>query len=58
MAVPLDAIGAIHNAFRKGMTAIYAAAHIAASGHGGLYLVLECYTSFKGVLTPVTEVRY
>jgi len=39
------------------MTAIYAAAHIATSGHGGLNLVLERYPFFKGVLTPVTEVK-
>jgi len=57
MAVPLDAIRAIHNAFRKDMTAIYAAAHIAAGGHGVPDLVLERYTFFKEVLTPVTEVK-
>ncbi len=50
MAVPLDAIRAIHNAFRKDMTAIDAAAHIAARGRGSLDLVLKRYTFFNEVL--------
>jgi hemerythrin-like domain-containing protein len=50
MAVPLDAIRAIHNAFRKDMTAIDAAAHSAARGHGSLDLVLKRYTFFNEVL--------
>ena len=35
MAVPLDAIRAIHNALRKDMAAIDAVAYTAASGHAG-----------------------
>ncbi len=50
MAVPLDAIRVIHNAFRKDMTAIDAAAHIAARGRGSLDLVLKRYTFFNEVL--------
>jgi CRISPR/Cas system CSM-associated protein Csm2 small subunit len=50
MAVPLDAIRAIHNAFRKDMTAIDAAAHSAARGHGSLDLVSKRYTFFNEVL--------
>jgi len=50
MAVPLDAIRAIHNAFRKDMTAIDAAAHSAARGRGSLDLVLKHYTFFNEVL--------
>jgi hypothetical protein len=50
MAVPLDAIRAIHNAFRKDMTAIDTAAFNAARGHGGLDLVLKRYTFFNEVL--------
>lgn len=50
MAVPLDAIRAIHNAFRKDMAAIDAAAYAAASGHGGLDLVLKRYFFFNEVL--------
>jgi len=50
MAVPLDAIRAIHNAFRKDMTAIDAAAHIAARGRGSLDVVLKHYTFFNEVL--------
>lgn len=50
MAVPLDAIRAIHNAFRKDMTAIDAAAHIAARGRGSLDLVVKRYTFFNEVL--------
>lgn len=50
MAVPLDAIRAIHNAFRKDMTAMDAAAHSAARGHGSLDLVLKRYTFFNEIL--------
>jgi hemerythrin-like domain-containing protein len=50
MAVPLDAIRAIHNAFRKDMTAMDAAAHSAARGHGSLDLVSKRYTFFNEVL--------
>jgi len=50
MAVPLDAIRAIHNAFRKDMTAIDAAAYSAARGHGSLDLVLKRYTFFGEIL--------
>ncbi len=50
MAVPLDAILAIHNAFRKDMAAIDAAAYSAARGHGGLDLISKRYTFFNEVL--------
>jgi hypothetical protein len=50
MAVPLDAIRAIHNAFRKDMKAIDTAAHIAARGNGSLDLVLNRYIFFNEVL--------
>ncbi|MHC4278480.1 MAG: hemerythrin domain-containing protein [Planctomycetota bacterium] len=50
MAVPLDAIRAIHNAFRKDMTAIDTAAYDAARGHGNLDLVLKRYTFFNEIL--------
>ena len=50
MAVPLDAIRAIHNAFRKDMAAIDEAAHSTARGHGSLDLVLKRYTFFGEVL--------
>ena len=50
MAVPLDAIRAIHKAFRKDMMAIDAAADIAARGRGSLDLVLKRYTFFNEVL--------
>ncbi|MHA2060852.1 MAG: hemerythrin domain-containing protein [Candidatus Sifarchaeia archaeon] len=50
MVVPLDAIRAIHNAFRKDMTAIATAAHIAARGNGSLDLVLNRYIFFNEVL--------
>jgi hypothetical protein len=50
MAVPLDAIRAIHNAFRKDMTAIDAAAYVAARGRGNLDLVRKRYTFFNEVL--------
>jgi hemerythrin-like domain-containing protein len=50
MAVPLDAIRAIHNAFRKDMAAIDAAAYSAARGQGSLDLVLKRYTFFGEIL--------
>jgi hypothetical protein len=50
MTVPLDAIRAIHNAFRKDMAAIDAAAYAAASGHGELDLILKRYFFFNEVL--------
>jgi hemerythrin-like domain-containing protein len=50
MAVPLDAIRAIHNAFRKDMAAMDEAANIAAHGRGNLDLVLNRYTFFNEVL--------
>jgi hypothetical protein len=49
-AVPLDAIRAIHNAFRKDMAAIDAAAHKAARGQGSLDLVSKRYIFFNEVL--------
>jgi hemerythrin-like domain-containing protein len=50
MAVPLDAIRAIHNAFRKDMAAIDAAADEAARGRGGLGLVSKRYAFFNQAL--------
>jgi len=50
MAVPLDVIRAFHNAFRKDMTAIDAAALSAARGHGNPDLVLKRYIFFNEVL--------
>jgi hypothetical protein len=50
MAVPLDAIRAIHNAFRKDLEAIDAAAYSAAKGQAGLDLVVKRYTFFNEVL--------
>jgi Hemerythrin HHE cation binding domain len=50
MAVPLDAIRSIHNAFRKDIMAIDAAAHSAARGNGNLDLVLKRYTFFNEIL--------
>ena len=50
MAVPLDAIRAIHNAFRKDLAAIDSAAYNAAQGHGNLDLVLKRYTLFGEIL--------
>ena len=50
MAVPFDAIRAIHNAFRKDMAAIDSAAHNAAQGLGNLDLVLKRYTFFGEIL--------
>ena len=50
MTVPLDAIRAIHNAFRKDMVAIDAAAHMAAQGKGNLDFVSRRYTFLNEVL--------
>jgi hemerythrin superfamily protein len=50
MAVPLDAIRAIHNAFRKDLAAIDSAAYTAARGPGNLDLVLKRYTFFNEIL--------
>jgi len=50
MAVPLDAIRAFHNAFRKDMAAIDAAAYAAAGGHGDLSLVVKRYVFFNEIL--------
>lgn len=50
MAVPIDAIRAIHNGFRKDMAAMDAAAYSAARRLGSLDLVLKRYTFFGEVL--------
>jgi hypothetical protein len=50
MAVPLDAIRAIHNAFRKDMSAIEAAAHAAACGGGGSNPVMKRHAFLNEVL--------
>ena len=50
MAVPLDAIRAFHNAFRKDMKAIDAAANSAARAQPGLDLLTKRYTFFNEVL--------
>ena len=50
MAVPLDAIRAFHNAFRKDMAAIDGAAYAAAGGHGDLGLVVKRYVFFNEIL--------
>jgi hypothetical protein len=50
MAVPLDAIRAIHNAFRKDMAAIDSSAHNAAQGLGNLDRVVKHYYFFNEVL--------
>jgi hypothetical protein len=50
MAVPLDAIRAIHNAFRKDLAAMDSAAYNAAQGLGNLELVLKRYTFYGEVL--------
>lgn len=50
MAVPIDAIRAIHNGFRKDMAAMDAAAYSAARRLGSLDLVLKRYTFFGQVL--------
>jgi len=50
MAVPLDAIRAFHNAFRKDISAIDAAAYAAARGEAGLDVVVKRYRLFNEVL--------
>ena len=50
MAVPLDVIRALHNAFRKDMADMGAAAHDAVRGSGNLDLVLKRYSFFNEVL--------
>jgi Hemerythrin HHE cation binding domain len=50
MAVPLDSIRAVHNAFRKDLAAIDDAAYAAAGGHGDLGLVMKRYFFFNEVL--------
>jgi len=50
MAVPLDAIRAIHNAFRKDMSLMDEASFKAAQGQGNLDLVLKRYKFFNEVL--------
>jgi len=50
MAVPLDAIRAFHNAFRKDMTDMDASANSAARGHGNLDLILKRYAFFNEIL--------
>jgi hypothetical protein len=50
MAVPLDAIRAIHHAFRKDLAAMDTAANNAAQGLGNLDLVLKRYTLFEEIL--------
>lgn len=50
MAVPVDAIRAIHNAFRKDIAAIDAAAYSAAFGGGGLDQVTKRGAFFNEIL--------
>jgi hemerythrin-like domain-containing protein len=50
MAVPLDGIRAIHNAFRKDIAAMDEAANAAAQGRGNPDLVRKRYTFFNEVL--------
>jgi hypothetical protein len=50
MAVPLDAIRAIHNGFRKDIAAMDAAAYAAAGGRGDLSLVTKRYVLFNDIL--------
>ena len=50
MTVPLDSIRAFHNAFRKDIMAIDAAAHSAARGQGDLDLIVKRYTFFNEIL--------
>jgi hemerythrin-like domain-containing protein len=50
MAVPLDAIRAFHNAFRRDMKAIDAAAYSTARGQASLDQVVKRYTFFNEVL--------
>jgi hypothetical protein len=50
MVVPLDAIQAFHNAFRKDMETIDTAAYYAARGQAGLDLVASRYIFFNDIL--------
>ena len=50
MVAPLDGIRAFHNAFRKDLAAIDAAANAAAQGKGNLDLVLKRYAFYNEVL--------
>jgi len=50
MAVPFDAIRAVHNAFRKDIIAIDTTANIAAGGRGSMDTVLKRYKFFNEVL--------
>lgn len=50
MTVPLDAIRAFHNAFRKDMAAMDAIAHEAARGRAGLGLVSNRHFFFNEIL--------
>ena len=50
MAVPLDAIRAIHNALRKDGGAIATSAYSAAGGRGGMDVVVKRYTFLNEVL--------
>ena len=50
IAVPIDAIRAIHNAFRKDIAAIDAAAHTAARGGGGTGPVIKRFALFNAIL--------
>ena len=50
MALPLDAIRAVHNGFRKDMAAMDTAANAAAGGHGDSGLATKRYAFFNEVL--------
>ena len=50
MAVPLDGIRAIHNAFRKDLAAMDASAYMAARQGSGLDMVIHGYPFFNEVL--------
>lgn len=50
MASPIDAVKAIHNAFRNDIDAIDAAAYDAAQGKGDLKAVIERYQFFNEIL--------
>jgi hypothetical protein len=50
MAVPLDAIRAFHNAFRKDLAAMDAAAHAASRGQGSVEVVLKRHSFFIEML--------
>ncbi len=50
MAVPMDSIRAFHNAFRKDLAAMDAAAHAAARGQGSMDHVFKRYSFFNEML--------